>query len=286
MAPLFDWLMTTLSYQGIADSVATGFMRRHGTVHWPDIDQALRHRPTCPKLQTYWTFDDCGYRKARHICAEPAHIGTCPLPRHDLRNGRLNQIAYSLFLFMRDVASNDLVGWIDQQLAAAPLGSTTDPYHPTRWALTRPLMDIHGVSEKVASMALSMLLLGAGARRPLWASIGVTFVVVDTLVHNFLHRTGVLARHNAVHPYGPGCYRPGGCADILRAIAREIDARAFNPSFPQTFPRFIQHTIWRYCAQTGLDICNGNRMNDAGRCSNVHCRLWGHCDRIRLQKVQ
>jgi hypothetical protein len=35
-----------------------------------------------------------------------------------LRNGRLNQTAYSLFLFVRDVANGDLVQWIDDQLSA------------------------------------------------------------------------------------------------------------------------------------------------------------------------
>jgi hypothetical protein len=42
-----------------------------------------------------------------------------PAANHHLRNGRLNQLAYSLFLFVRDVADGDLVGWIDNQLAAA-----------------------------------------------------------------------------------------------------------------------------------------------------------------------
>jgi hypothetical protein len=37
-----------------------------------------------------------------------------------LRNGRLNQMAYSLFLFMRDIAACDFVGWINQQLATVP----------------------------------------------------------------------------------------------------------------------------------------------------------------------
>jgi len=41
------------------------------------------------------------------------------LPKHNLRNGRLNQTAYSLFLFIRDIADGDLVGWIDGQLQAA-----------------------------------------------------------------------------------------------------------------------------------------------------------------------
>ncbi len=65
-------------------------------------------------------------------------------------------------------------------------------------------------------------------------------IAVDTLVHNFLHRTGILARFKAGHPYGPGCYRPGGCAEIVRLVASQIDARQFNRDFPQIFPRFVQ----------------------------------------------
>jgi hypothetical protein len=111
----------------------------------------------------------------------------------------------------------------------------------------------------------------------------VHLIAVDTLVHNFLHRTGILGRFKAGHPYGPGCYRPGGCADIIRLVASQIDARQFNRAFPQVFPRFVQLAIWRYCSQLGFDICNGNRLDDRYRCQNRHCRLYGICDRIRLK---
>ncbi len=110
-------------------------------------------------------------------------------------------------------------------------------------------------------------------------------IAIDTLVHNFLHRTGILARFNANHLYGAACYRPGGCADIIAAVAERIDARQFNPAFPQTFPRFVQHAIWRYCSQSGLDVCNGNRINDARRCNNMDCRVRPMCDRVALRKA-
>jgi hypothetical protein len=61
--------------------------------------------PTCPKLKTYWQFNGCRYDKISRTCAEPDHIEACPLPSHDLRNGRLNQTAYSLYLFIRDLAA-------------------------------------------------------------------------------------------------------------------------------------------------------------------------------------
>jgi hypothetical protein len=114
---IFDWLIDALSYQGVSDSIAWGYMERHGRVRWHDIAAALATDPSCPKLRCYWAFEGCGYRKSSGACANPEHQPGCPLPRHDLRNGRLNQTAYSLFLFMRDLADGDFVGWIDQRLA-------------------------------------------------------------------------------------------------------------------------------------------------------------------------
>src|ERR1700730_17738252 len=37
--PVFDWLMSALSYQGISDQVAFGYMERHGRATWPGLKQ-------------------------------------------------------------------------------------------------------------------------------------------------------------------------------------------------------------------------------------------------------
>ena len=281
---LFDWLIEILSFQGISDSVASGYMAQHGTVRWSDINEALSRTPSCPKLGGYWQFYGCQYQKGSNACSELDHIGACPLPRHPLRNGRLNQMAYSLFLFMRDVAKDDFVGWIDRQLGAVDFQSP-DRLGVLREAIIGPLRNVYGVADKVLAMAMSSLLLSAGRRRPLWLEVGATFVAVDTLVHNFLHRTGILQRLSANHPYGDRCYGSGGCAGILGQLAAHIDARQFNPAFPTTFPRFVQSAIWGYCAENGLDICNGNRIDDDTRCDNAHCQLFRRCDRIALRTV-
>jgi hypothetical protein len=280
---VFDWLIETLSLQGISDAVASGYMERHGSVRWSDIAEALSASPSCPKLGGYWLFYDCQYHKGSNTCSELDHVDACPLPRHPLRNGRLNQMAYSLFLFMRDIADDDFVGWIDRQFGGV------DPETPDRLAALRdavigPLRHVYGVADKVLAMTLSDLLVSVGKRRPLWLEVGATFVAVDTLVHNFLHRTGILRRLHADHLYGPGCYGPGGCAYIISALAARIDAREFNPAFPATFPRFVQAAIWRYCAENGLAVCNGNRIDDDARCDNGHCQLFRRCDRIVLHK--
>ncbi len=94
---IFDWLMGILSYQGISDAVADRYIHEHGTVCWADIHRVLAGTSRCNKLIGYWAFTDCRYEKGKQTCAEPAHFATCPLPRHVLRNGRLNQTAYSLY---------------------------------------------------------------------------------------------------------------------------------------------------------------------------------------------
>jgi hypothetical protein len=170
-----------------------------------------------------------------------------------LRNGHLNQAAYSLFLFIRDLGDGDLIGWIDRQLQTANSPAGPDRLARMRASLIEPLREVYGVSDKVLAMALSALLLGAPKKMVLWTEVGGSMIAIDTLVHNFLHRTGILHQFKANHLYGSACYRPGGCADIIQTVAERIDARQFNPVVPQTFPRFVQYAVWQYCAQNGLD---------------------------------
>jgi len=282
--PVFDWLMAGFSYQGISDQVAYRYMEKHGRATWRQIKEGLGGA-SCPKLKSYWHFHDCRYDKISRTCAEPDHISRCPLPKHDLRNGRLNQTAYSLFLFIRDIADGDLVGWIDRQLQDANYQAGPDRFARMRASLIEPLREVYGVSDKVLTMALSCILLGVPKWMSLWIEVGASMIAIDTLVHNFLHRTGILARFKASHAYGAACYRPGGCAEVIDAIADRIDAQQFNPAFPQPFPRFVQHAIWRYCSQNGLDVCNGNRIDDTRRCDNLDCQVRLTCDRVVLRNV-
>jgi hypothetical protein len=165
-AALFDWWVGALSYQGISDRVAYEYMRRHGQVTWRALQRDMGNAPSCPKLQSYWHFNGCRYDKGSRTCAEPEHIGRCPLPRHQLRNGRLNQTAYSLYLFVRDIADGDLVGWIDNQLQQAAMANPADGLAAMREALIGPLRNVFGVSDKVLTMTLSAILISAPATWP------------------------------------------------------------------------------------------------------------------------
>jgi len=283
--PVFDWLLTAFSYQGISDRVARTYIEKHGTASWSQMETSLRSCPSCPKLCNYWTYEGCRYDKGSFTCSEPDHIDACPVPRARLRNGRLNQTAYSLFLFVRDITGGDLIGWIDGQLETAAGSSAADLEAARQEALIGPLRNVYGVSDKVLTMALSSLLIGARGQRPVWFETGKAMMAIDTLVHNFLHRTGILEGCGTPHVYGAACYARGGCAEIIRGVATRIDARSFNPRFPGKFPRFVQHAIWRFCAADGLNLCNGNRIDDRKACQITYCYLYQKCSRTPLKNI-
>ena len=131
---------------------------------------ALSRRPSCPKLGGYWRFYTCQYHKGSNTCSELDHIDACPLPRHP---GTAGTRCVSLFLFMRDVADDDFVGWIDRQLGAVD-SQSPDRLGALREAIIGPLRNVYGVADKVLAMAMSYLLLSAGKRRPLWLEVGAT----------------------------------------------------------------------------------------------------------------
>jgi hypothetical protein len=277
-AAIFDWLLVRLNYQGISDSAAERYFREHPLPSLGQISRDLANKAACIKLTSHWHFEDCGYRKAAATCNQPALAARCPLPSYRMRNGRLNQTAVSLALFVRDIAAGDLVAWLDKTL------SPTLGVGEACAALTSPFKTVFGVSDKLANMALADLLIGAGADKPHWRRTGFAMIAVDTLVHNFLHRTGVIAQIGQPHLYGPRCYGPDGCAEAIAVAAAAIDGRTFNCAFPKYFARFVQHAIWRYCAAGEFDICNGNRINDRLACASIYCRLRCKCARRPLKK--
>jgi hypothetical protein len=214
-------------------------MEKHGRATWRQIKQGLDRGASCPKLRSYWQFHDCRFDKVSRTCAEPDHIGRCPLPKFNLRNGRLNQTAYSLFLFIRDFANGDLVGWIDRQLQDASYPVGPDRLTRLRSSLIDPLREVYGVSDKVLTMALSCILLGAPKRMNLWTEVGGSMIVIDTLVHNFLHRTGILRRSEAEHrmarraigpAVAPRLSTPSPTASMLGS-----STRLFRSPFPGSF---------------------------------------------------
>lgn len=288
-AAIFDWLMTSFSYQGISDRVAHGYLAKHGNIRWEQIEASFRRTQACPKLQHYWSYSECRYDKGSSTCSQPEHFDDCSVPRQTLRNGRLNQTAYSFFLFVRDIAEGDLVGWIDERLREprkAHRRTEAESAMERQERLVGPLRNVYGVSDKILTMSLSVLLLGAPNNRQSWRETGLGMIAIDTLVHNFLHRTGISHSCGKPHNYGPACYAKGGCANIIRDASAQIDATSFNPEFPMNFPRFVQHAIWRFCAADALNTCNGNRIDDRKSCQNRFCQIGQKCQKRPLKPQQ
>lgn len=282
--PIFNWLCSLFQLRGISDHAAFVYAEKHGTAHYSEIEVALARSPDCHRLTSYWHFAGCKYQRLARTCSEPHLLHRCPLPRLPLRNGHLNQVAFSFYLFIRDICSGDFVRWIDERLQQADLGEE-DPHRAAilRESLLSPLQNVYGVGPKLWSMALADLLLAGDPSRERWRIVGASFVAVDSLVHNFLHRTGVLQRFKATHEIGPACYAAGGCASLIDGLAQRFDARRYHSAYPQPFARWVQYSIWRFCAADGLGVCNGNRIHDLARCGNRFCPVFDDCDRVSLK---
>ena len=190
----------------------------------------------------------------------------------------------SLFLFIRDLVDGDLIGWIDAQLAAAD--GPPGPHRLSRMAaaLIEPMREIYGVSDKVLAMALSSLLLGAPKKMVCSIRSAASMIAIDTLVHNLLHRTGILARFNANHLYGAACYGLAAAPTLLqpsRADRRPAVQSGVSADLSAVRPVRGLAVL----RQNGFDVCNGNRINDSQRCGNLACRVRPMCDRSALRRV-
>jgi hypothetical protein len=275
---IFRLLMDGFSFQGISDANARSFIAKHGNADWDVVSDLVRRAgPICKKLAGFDSYRGCGFRKTGRTCNNPVAQPACPVPRLTLRKGVLNEQAFSLFFFIRDVCHGDLVAYIDQMLDERAGSGDIDA---SREALLASFTSIVGVERKLASMMLSSLLT-AGPDRSTWVQVGRSMIVVDSLVHNLLHRTGILYALKAEHPYGPRCYSQAGCEMVLRALGAVLIERDTALS-----PRSIQHAVWRFCAGDELAICNGNNIRDTRRCRLDWCPLFECCSRRTLRRTR
>jgi hypothetical protein len=223
----------------------------------------------CPKLATFEAFTGCGYQKTKSTCREPTFLGSCPVPAFDMKRGPLNQMAFSLYFFLRDVCGGDFYSEVSQHFGQGWLtdGEISDRLQSFIQKVTR----IANVGPKLAYMALSGLFL---THYPGWdyRRVGLHMIAVDSLVHNFLHRTGILGFYQLDHAYGPRCHTEKGCLGVIQDLASRIDCREFNPTLPACFPRFVQYHIWAFCGKNGENICNGNKCKPGK--PNPECVLY------------
>lgn len=245
---LYQYLVEALLLSGGGDQSNQGYYAKQS--HKPSFNRIKRavKAAQCPKLATFETFQGCGYPKGPNRCNEPAFVKTCPLPKFDMKRGALNHMAFSLNFFLRDVAGGDFYTFTRQHFGTD--GPADGTINGGLDGFIGQITTIANVGPKLAHLALSGLFLTA---YPGWdyRRVGEQMIAVDSLVHNFLHRTGILAGYGSNHQYGPRCHTENGCLGVIRDLATRIDCREFNPTLPAHFPRFVQYHLWAYCGQAG-----------------------------------
>jgi len=282
---LYDWLIESFSFQGVSDRVAWTYIANHGNATWEAVEASLEgSRCKCPKLGSFEAYQGCRYRKSLRTCAEPNFIHRCPVPKLPLRKGDLNQLAFALYYFLRDRCDRDLVGFLDRLFVTVDLQQLDDPLAAKRDALIKAVSEIFAVSDKLIAMTFATFLIGADPDRADWVAVGQSLVAVDSLVHNVLHRTGILAAFGLSHPYGDRCYTANGCTGILVELSARIDARTINPAFPANFPRLIQYALWQFAAESRRNICNGRQIDDRFGCTSLTCPVGETCSRLPITK--
>jgi len=253
---LYQYLLESFLLSGGGDQSNHGYYANQQRK--PTFNRVKRALKTahCPKLATFETFKGCGYRKTTNKCNESAFLRFCPLPTFDMKRGNLNHMAFSLYFFLRDVAGRDFYTYVTEHFGQGqPSSGAINTLLET---FIGKVTTIANVGPKLAHMALSALFL---CRYPGWdyRRVGLHMIAIDSLVHNFLHRTGILDSYQLDHPYGPRCHTQKGCLGVIQDFAKRIDCRQFNPTLPAHFPRFIQYHIWAHCGKNGENICNLNK---------------------------
>jgi len=266
---LYKYLMEAFLYTGGSDQSNEGHYRKQkNKPTFNKIRKALL-AAECPKLVCFETFKNCGYRKMARTCNNPELIETCPLPKFDMKRGTLNQMVFSLYFFLRDVCQNDFY-----QFVQAHFDQGKKECYQVKGQVENFIQvfsQVYNVGPKLIDMAFSHLFF---TQYPGWdyRTVGAEMVAIDTLVHNFLARTGTLDEYKKFHKYGLACHTQKGCLGVIEEIAQEIDCRKYNKEYPAYFPRLVQLYIWAYCSMTGENICNGNKCKQSK--PNRECELY------------
>ena len=112
-------------------------------------------------------------------------------------------------------------------------------------------------------------------------------IAIDTLVHNFLHRTGILRRFNARARIRSGLLRPKRLCGHYLAYCKPHRCTRVQSEISEGSSRASCNTpSGDTAARSGLGICNGNEIDDRFRCGNEGCPLFNLCSRVALHPIE
>lgn len=112
-------------------------------------------------------------------------------------------MVFSLYFFLRDVCQNDFYRFIQTHFDKGKQAkSQVQDFIQT-------FSQVYNVGPKLIDMAFSHIYF---TQYPGWdyRRVGAEMVAIDTLVYNFLSRTGTLDEYKKPHKYGPACHTQKG----------------------------------------------------------------------------
>ena len=116
---IYDWLMSVMSFQGIANRVAEGYLDRHGNVTWADIDASLVQAAGLPKAWRLLAVRPVplwqGLRQLQHAEA----FAVLPLADASVAQRPLEPDGLQLVLVHARRRRRRFRGWVDRQLDVA-----------------------------------------------------------------------------------------------------------------------------------------------------------------------
>lgn len=269
-------IFVVANYQGVSNAAASAWLEQNSTPDFDVLKDALHSEP-CEHLSSLSELASCQYQKTEHTCAKVQNLDTCILPKLLVRRGLFAQMAAGLILWAEEHEGQKIVDWVTAALSAED-GSP-------RRASDRPSQELErvpGISVKVARMILADLVLAIAGDNQLLLAVAAQTVVIDRVVHNILMRTGALEHAGKRHQFGEGCYKPGGCADLIFKVSHRIDAKRIDHRWPSYAPRLVQHALWRFGAADGLRTCNANEIPNGQRCNLIGCPAKGACARLTI----
>lgn len=160
---LYRYLLGSFIFAGGGDQANYSYYAKQRVK--PTFNRIKRALQTvrCPKLVNFEGFTGCGYQKTEPHCREPAFLNSCPLPTFDMKRGSLNQMAFSLYFFLRDVARGNFYAHTRQHFGEGRL--TDEEVNTLLLSFIGKVTKIANVGPKLAYMALSGLFL---TRYPGW----------------------------------------------------------------------------------------------------------------------
>ncbi len=263
------------NYQGMSDRAASSWLVTNGNPDFLELADRLT-REQCACAASAAGINNCGYLRSQNVCSHPALLSLCIVPTIPARKGQLARLAVALSYWAAALPDQCLVAWARSKLKRG------DPRSGAA-AMVEDLKSLPGVSDKVASMIASDIAIGLSARRPALFASGASVVVVDSLVHNLLLRSGAILAEGKPHTFGSACYATDGCRDLIVRFSETIDARRYNSAWPQTAPRMLQHALWRFCAGNEFNVCNGNQIHAGTKCKTSICPARRRCARLIIE---